>query len=76
MMGGWGSGGRAAGGQEVKSLFSDPWSSALEQDAELQIISNVASPSVIWTLMCDFIKTKKLSLFNILNRSNGETAWI
>lgn len=44
MMGGRGSGGRSIRGQEVRGLFSDPWSSALEQDAELQIISNVASP--------------------------------
>lgn len=43
MMGGCGSGGRASRGQEVRGLFSDPWSGALEQDAELQIISKVAS---------------------------------
>lgn len=35
---------RCWGGQEVRGLFCDPWPGVLEQDAELQIISYVASP--------------------------------
>lgn len=35
--------GELPGGQELKGLFSDPWSSALEQVAELQIICGICS---------------------------------
>lgn len=38
--------GALPGGQEVRGLFCDPWPGALEQDAQLQIISYVVSPFV------------------------------